>query len=100
MEGQAERWVESRLEGKRGNKAKIADAMLYAWSEHMFAGGTEASVVLGGSAVIDELMVGDCVLMKLALQRLYWFIVTLCVRAVEKHCFFAHPQCPVKGDPS
>ena len=70
VEGQAERWVESPLEGNRGNKAKIADAMLYAWSERMFAGGTEASAVLGGLAVIDELTVGDCVLMKLALQRL------------------------------
>ena len=61
-------WVESSPDG---STAKITDAMLFAWSERMFAGGSEAAVVLGGWAVIDELTVGDCVLMKAAVQRLY-----------------------------
>jgi hypothetical protein len=71
VEGQAERWMESPPEGNRGSEAKITDAMLYAWSERMFAGGSEASVVLGGPAMLNELTVGDCLLMKPALQRLY-----------------------------
>ena len=84
VEDQAEWWVQSSSDGSAGCTAKISDAMLYAWSERMFAGGSEASVVLGGSAVIDKLTVGDCVLMKPALQRLYIERATDICRSPER----------------
>ena len=53
-----------------GNGAGLSDAALYAWAESMFAGGSDASVALGGEPVCETPTVGLCIRCKAAVIKL------------------------------
>lgn len=67
-----------------GNGAGLSDAALYAWAESMFAGGSDASVALGGEPVCETPTVGLCIRCKAAVIKLYMQCASNVCRSPER----------------